>query len=73
MAKTIDTLKAANTLTKAGIQKKEAEAIVGVIADSGDEVLKKGDIKDLEVKVNVSIGLNIAVLAAILVQFIFGS
>ena len=73
MAKTIDTLKAAHTLTQAGVKQAEAEAIVGVIADAGEEAVTKGDIKGLEVKANVSIALNIAVLAAILVQIIFGS
>lgn len=61
MVKTIDTLKAANALTDASIKQQEAEPVVGVIADSGDEIVTKGDINGLEVKANMSIAFNIAV------------
>ena len=61
MVKTIDTWKAANASTDTSVKRQEAEPIVGVIADSGGEIVTKRDIKGLEVKANMSIALNIAV------------
>ena len=45
MAKTIDTLKSAELLTKAGIAKSQAEAIVEVVSSTEDALVTKGDLE----------------------------
>lgn len=45
MAKVIDTLKAANILSEAGIRKREAEAIVSVVAEAEGNLATKSDLE----------------------------
>lgn len=54
MAKTIDTLKSASILTKAGANKELAEAIVEVVSDVDAELATKADIARLETKIELS-------------------
>lgn len=54
MAKTIDTLKSASILTKAGANKELAEAIVEVVSDVDAELATKADITRLETKIELS-------------------
>ena len=54
MAKTIDTLKSASILTKAGANKELAVAIVEVVSDVDAELATKADIARLETKIELS-------------------
>ena len=65
MAKAIDTLKAAALLKEAGIREEQAEAIVGIIANSEENTATKADIELLESRLTnkiYAIGISISAL-----------
>ena len=63
MAKAIDTLKALNALTDAGVRQQEAEAIVGLLAETEGNLVTKLDIELLESRLTnriYAVGVTVA-------------
>lgn len=62
----LDTRKAFERLTAAGFDKEEAEALLETLGETGDSVVTKADLRDLEQRVTMRLGGLIAAGVAIL-------
>ena len=62
----LDTRKAFERLTAAGFDKEKAEALLETLGETGDSVVTKADLRDLEQRVTMRLGGLIAAGVAIL-------